>query len=344
MKKEEKFLEIRDGGFLQSKRWAFFQEEVGNKMIKLQFPAEFSASIVKYTLPIVGTYLFVPRGPIFLKEGVAQKCSKELLQIAKKEKSAWIRLEPQTKKDLDELRNYFKNLGCRVVKSKKNHEPAQTLMLDLKKTEKELLAEMKSKTRYNIRLAGKKGVKIEKSRDDKAIEAFIRLSEETAKRDGIKIHQENYYRRMIEVIPSDILSLYVAKFEGKIIATALVSFSGTVATYLHGASSSENRNVMAPHLLQWTAICQAKERGFSKYDFGGTKIQKNEKGQLIENSWSGISKFKIGFSPKGELTAFPGCWDVIVDKRKYHVYKFLQNIQDEFRKLKIKIKKNAKIG
>jgi peptidoglycan pentaglycine glycine transferase (the first glycine) len=346
MKKEKESpkLEIRDGGFLQSKQWADFQKTVGNKVLEMKFPAEFSSNVIEYVLPVVGSYFFVTRGPIFLKKGVSEKCAKELLETAKKRGAGWIRIEPQTKKELEELKKAFEKLGSKVVKAKKNHQPAQTLMLDLKKTEEELLAKMKAKTRYNIRLATKKGVIVEKSRDSEAVDAFVELSQETAKRDAIVIHPEKYYRKMIETIPAEMLSLYVAKFEGKIVGVALVSFSGSVATYLHGASSNENRNVMAPHLLQWTAICDAKKAGFSKYDFGGTKIEKDKDGKIIESSWQGITKFKVGFSPDGKPIEFPGCWDVIVDTKRYYTYLMLQSTKDLLWKLKLKIKKNVKMA
>lgn len=346
MKKENESpeLEIQDGGFLQSQEWANFQKAAGNNVLELQFPAEFSANVIEYALPVVGSYFFVPRGPIFFKKDMSEKCANELLAAAKKRRAGWIRIEPQTKKDLVELKEAFEKLGAKVVKAKKNHQPAQTLMLDLKKPKDELLSEMKSKTRYNIRLAAKKGVVVEKSNDKEAADAFIKLSQETAKRDAIVIHPERYYRKMIETIPAEMLSLYVAKFDGKIIGAALVSFSGSVATYLHGASSSENRNVMAPHLLQWTAICDAKKTGFSKYDFGGTKIEKDKDGKIIENSWQGITKFKVGFSPNAKPTEFPGCWDVVVDTKRYRVYVILQNAKDLLWKLKLKIKKNVKMA
>jgi lipid II:glycine glycyltransferase (peptidoglycan interpeptide bridge formation enzyme) len=90
-----------------------------------------------------------------------------------------------------------------------------------------------------------------------------------AKRQGIMAHPENYYRKMFEVIPGDILKLYVAEYENKIIAANLVVFYGETCTYLHGASDDAFRNVMAPYLLQWLQIQDAKKAGCVRYDFGG---------------------------------------------------------------------------
>ena len=341
MRKEEKEFFIKDGGFLQSSEWISFQKKAGKKVFILEEVEKFSANIIKHTLPFVGSYFFIPRGPVFFEIGFVEKCASKLLKLAQKNKVAWIRIEPQTKTELKEIKRFFNGLGFSIVKSKKDHQPVQTLMLSLEKPKEEILMEMKAKTRYNIRLAKKRGVVVQKIHSKDAINAFIRLLKETARRDGIAIHPENYYKTMLEVIPEKILSLYVAKFKGKIVAVASVSFFGSVATYLHGASSNENRNGMAPHLLQWVAISDAQREGFKKYDFGGTKIQRGENGQLLENNWSGITNFKLGFCPKNKPIAFPGCWDVVIDKRKYYTYRALQYAKNIASRLKLKIRKNA---
>jgi lipid II:glycine glycyltransferase (peptidoglycan interpeptide bridge formation enzyme) len=177
---------------------------------------------------------------------------------------------------------------------------------------------MKSKTRYNINLAQKKGVKITKGAN--CIDKFIDLVALTAKRKGIKFHPEDYYRKMIESIPSDILSLYCAEYQNKIIAANIVIFYGNTATYLHGATDDEYRNVMAPYLLQWQAIKDAKKRGFKKYDFGGVKT-------LDNNSWSGITKFKLGFSQTAKPIEFPGSYDIAINSFKYYIYRAIQKIK-----------------
>lgn len=332
-----------DGGFLQSKYWGRFQKEIERKIIEVG-GEDFSALMIFYDLPIVGGYFFVPRGPL-LKYPIInnqssnntqysipniQKFIKKMILVAKESSVGWVRIEPQTEKDLAMIREAARG-EYKVVKSKKDHEPAQTIMLDLAKSEEELLADMKQKTRYNVRLAGKKGVIIEKSKSKEAIESFLSLTKITAQRDRITPHPNWYYQKMLETIPEENLHLYIARYEGKIICANLVSFYGGVATYLHGASANEHRNVMAPFALQWTAILDAKKEGYEKYDFGGTKIAKDGK---YEESWSGISRFKQGFCPKCQPVEFPGCWDIIIDNKKYILYKFLQAGKDLLRKIK----------
>ena len=154
-------------------------------------------------------------------------------------------------------------------------QPREILILDISKSEEELLAGMKQKTRYNIKLAEKRDVKVLASREKKYIDEFCRLVKITAERDKITPHPENYYRKMFETIPPEILKLYIAEYEGKIIAANLVLFFGKTATYMHGASDNEHRNVMAPYLLQWQTILDAKKSGCNRYDLGGIKTVPN---------------------------------------------------------------------
>jgi lipid II:glycine glycyltransferase (peptidoglycan interpeptide bridge formation enzyme) len=202
-------------------------------------------------------------------------------------------------------------------------QPKEVFVVDIEKSPEQLLSEMKTKTRYNIGIAQKKGVKIY-SCDKKEMECmraeleFFRLTKEMAMRQGIVSHPEEYYRKMIEALPSEMLKIYVAEFDGKIIAANLVLFYGQAVTYLHGASGNEHRNLMAPFALQWQAILDAKEKGFTRYDFGGVKTDPSD------NSWAGITQFKAGFSPHTKPVEFSGSYDIVINSRKYAVYRGLQ--------------------
>ncbi len=324
-----------DGGFLQSKHWKKFQKSLGRDVFSFGDGENFHSNMIRHNLPIVGGYFFVPRGPLQSEKekGKRKKVERYLLEMidkAKEEKLGWVRVEPQSEKGLELIKKVLKFLGEKyeIKKSKKNHQPPQTLMIDLLQTEEEILMAMKSKTRYNIRLSERKGVKVFAKRGKKAVEKFLELSKITAKRDGIVLHPDEYYRKMIEIIPEENLKLYFAKIDDEIISTVMIAFYGGVATYLHGASGNSHRNVMAPQLLQWKAIKEAKKEGCKKYDFGGVKIDENEK-----NSWAGITKFKTGFCPKNEPINFPGCYDIIVDPFKYKTYQILQGILDFKNKL-----------
>jgi len=184
---------------------------------------------------------------------------------------------------------------------------------------------MKQKTRYNIKLSQKRGVFVKVISNfqfpisKQYIEDFLKLVKITSRRDKIASHPEGYYRKMFEVIPSDILKLYVAEYQGKIIGANLVLFFGKTATYMHGASDNLHREVMAPYLLQWQPILDAKKSGYEKYDLGGVKTQET-KGK----SWAGITKFKTGFVPELAPIQFPGCYDIILRSVRYNLYRAAQ--------------------
>lgn len=233
-------------------------------------------------------------------------------------------------------------------------QPKEILVMDITKSEEEILAGMKQKTRYNIRLAEKKEVKIIESR--KYIDEFVRLTKIMAKRQGITAHPESYYKKMLEAIPEDTLKLYVAEYEGKIIAANLVVFyphtkaikengadckttsdqnnnfgvgvHGNACTYLHGASDDDYRNIMAPYLLQWRQIQDAKKNECGKYDFGGISTNYESNTNIrITNKWSGITRFKFGFSPNTKPVEFPGSYDIIITPTIYYIYRIIQKIK-----------------
>ncbi|MFH0929911.1 MAG: peptidoglycan bridge formation glycyltransferase FemA/FemB family protein [Candidatus Moraniibacteriota bacterium] len=324
-----------DGGFLQSEYWRKFQESVGRKACTFFADEDDEmiayANVITHTLPIAGDYFYVPRGPTQVKSEklkVKSHNSKlkvffdDLIDLAGKNNIGWIRIEPNSEEELKLIQeNLLK--GLKIKKSAVDMQPREILVLDISKSEEEILSQMKQKTRYNIRLAEKKGVRIFTTREEKYIEDFLRLVEITAERDKITSHPESYYRKMLETIPGDVLKLYVAEYEGKIIVANLVLFFGKTTTYMHGASDSEYRNVMAPYLLQWQQILDAKKAGCEKYDFGGIKTASS-------NSWAGITKFKQGFAPDAKPIQFPGCYDIILKPGKYNLYRALQKIKRIF--------------
>ena len=299
------------GEFLQSLEWRKFQESVGRKTFHLE-GENFLVNIILHTLPIVGKYFYIPKGPEMRKQEI-----EEIINLAKENNASWIRIEPSSEESLEVIR---KNTKHKIIKAPHDVQPREIFVIDISKSEEELLAEMKPKTRYNIRLAEKKDIKIFNIGDDKYVEEFLRLTAVMAKRQGIVAHPENYYRKMFEVIPGDILKLYVAEYENKVIAANLVVFYGEICIYLHGASDDEFRNVMAPYLLQWRQICDAKKAGCARYDFGG----------VSSSRWQGITKFKTGFSSKTLPTVRPGSYDIILDNKKYWAYKFLQKLRNIF--------------
>lgn len=241
-------------------------------------------------------------------------------------------------------------------KNKVDIQPPDTVLLDLQKNEDDILAAMKSKWRYNVRLAQKKGVEVRAVHDtdsaqqiDDALEIFYSLYKTTAERDGIAIHSKNYYRDLFTVCAehnslsqaatteteknvsqhdAPLVTLYTAYHEGDALAAIITLFTKNEAVYLYGASSNVKRNMMPAYLLQWTAICDAKKFGAGVYDFYGIPPTDDE-----THPMHGLYLFKTGFG--GREVHRPGSFDVPTSP-VYTLYTQAENARSFFFK---KIKK-----
>jgi len=195
-------------------------------------------------------------------------------------------------------------------------QPSQTLILDLTKSEEEILQAMHQKTRYNIRLAEKKGVKIVEAGADR-FEEFWQLLTSTGDRDDFNLHGRGYYQAMLKMDKSFVKLLF-AEYQGKPLAGNLVIFFGDTATYIHGGSSNDNREVMAPYAMQWHTIKLAKQAGYKYYDFHG----------IDETKWPGVTRFKMGFG--GQIVKYPGTFDLVYDEAWYNIYKMIRKVRRTF--------------
>lgn len=261
--------------------------------------------------------------------------------------------------DIDE-RNFF-NYGIKTVsyadklKLKKNFvdiQPPDTSIIDLTLSEDEILSNMHSKWRYNIRLSEKKGVVIHKyTRNDvnlsKKVDRFYELTKETNARDGNSSHAKSYYLDLIsrsaknlesnnaEDKESPLITLYIAEHEGEEIASIMTLFSKDEAIYLYGASSNHKRNLMPNHLLQWTAMKDAKNYGSKCYDFYGMSPE----GKDEKHPMHGLYMFKSNFG--GQNIHRTGSWDVPT-KWIYFPYSFAEKLRAFwFKKIKKMMKKNG---
>lgn len=303
-----KTLKQENEDFLQSREWADFQKEAGNMVFSVS-GSDFSLNVIEYKLSIVGRYLYVPRGDFSNKYDLER-----VADLAKKRNVAWVRIDVFDKR----MHELIYALKLKIKKSPHDVQPRQVFKIDISGSEDDILTEMKQKTRYNIRLALKKDVKVKIGKD--YIEDFLKLVQLTSKRKEITSHPDDYYRKMIN-LPS--VKLYAAEFRGKIVAANIVSFYGKVATYLHGSSDNQYRNAMAPFLLQWQSILDAKKEGCTIYDFGGVSTDgKNKK-------WEGITRFKLGFSKNTKPFNYLGSYDIVINPARYAAYRILQGIKSK---------------
>ena len=194
-------------------------------------------------------------------------------------------------------------------------QPRKTVINNLDLAETDLLKAMHSKTRYNVRLAEKKNLKL--INDNTRIGDFIKLLKLTADRDAFRLHNADYYRRLAE-LDSGFIKLFLVEYNNQVLAAGLFCFYKNTITYLHGASANQNRQLMAPYFLHWQIMRQAAVGGFAYYDWYG----------IDERKWPGVTRFKLGFG--GELIEYPGAFDYPLQPRLYKLYKLARNLRRLF--------------
>lgn len=283
--------------------WTDFQETIGRKTWLIE-EKDASALVIKHKLPKGFNWLEVPRGPLFeSKKGLDEILSK-IQKIGKKEKSIFIRLSPYKK---------LSNVKCPMLNVLNDHHPEVSLVINLSQSESDILSQMKPKGRYNIKVAERHGVTVESSKD---VSPFFDLLKKTGNRDGFGIHTESYYQKFLETF-GDNAQLLLAKFEGQVIAGGLFVYLDDWGIYYYGASDNQHRNVMAPYLIQWTAIKESKQRGCTNYDFLGIAPDDSK-----NHPWTGVTDFKKKFG--GQVVSYPSAQEIVLRPFWHFLYRFLK--------------------
>lgn len=218
---------------------------------------------------------------------------------------------------MQELRFNMSTVNWNFRKAFHNILPSNTIYLDLKPSSETLMARMKPKTRYNIKLAHRKGVSI-RTIGMENLEIWYKLYKETAERNHILLNDIKYFEVMLTAKMTDMRSpaevnLLLAELDGVPLAAMFLVISLNRAYYLYGASSSYQRNAMATYALQWEAIQIAKNKGCSDYDMFGVAPRPDPHHPLY-----GLYKFKLGFG--GKLYHSIGSWDYPLDEEQYNIF------------------------
>ena len=214
-----------------------------------------------------------------------------------------------------EFRVNFNTRNWNLLKSQTDILPSNTVFLNLKQSPEKLLKNMKAKTRYNIRLAHRKGINVQRYGIEK-LDEWYRLYIETADRNNITLHpKEGFHDVLVSDAGEDVTpQLLMADLDGDYLAALFLLMSKKRGTYLFGASSARKRNVMATYAVQWEAIRMAQEAGCEEYDMFGTAPNANSSHPLY-----GLNRFKLGFG--GHQFHRMGCWDYPLDTAKYQTFR-----------------------
>lgn len=288
--------------------------------------------VLEKKLPLERTMLYSPRvnkaqmstiiSPFSGKGrgGVVAK----LKSLAAKSKAIFYRLELDIENNLSQLPNTNSQIPIGFRRAFEQMQPEQTLILDITKSEEEILAQMKPKGRYNIKVAERSNIIISSSnRPGPGLNNFYELYKATAKRQRITHREKNYFEALLEILgQKNYARVYIAQTqtENQNLAAAIVLYYNDKATYLFGGSSDEHRNLMAPYLLHWQIIKEARLRSMKKYDFFGVSHTKYE-----NRSWTGITRFKKQFG--GQEVQLLGSWDLVFRPIEYQVFKIAEKIR-----------------
>lgn len=312
----------KNAPFTQAWFFGEWQEMIGRKARRLKITKNSKVigflQLIEYPLVFSESFLYAPHGPVF-REDIDKKSetlfefSNELYKVGEKEKVAFVRFDPFAG-TINNLETCFKKTPLFHYHSS-YFQPKQEWILDLEKTEGETLNEMHPKTRYGIRLAENRGVKVEiiKSDFQKHFPNFINLMQKTAERNKFSLHPEIYYKNIFQNCEENKNAfLAIASYDDKIIAMNFVLFYGETVYFIFGASSDELKNLMAPHLLHWKSILEAKKSGCRIYNFGA-----------VGEEYRGVSRFKKSFG--GELLEHSDSYDLVLKPFWYLLYNIWKN-------------------
>lgn len=314
---------------LQSFEWGEFREKTNVKVIRRALEKNGKIidgfTITLHNVPKTNYMIgYLPKG-----NAPTMEILDEIKKIGKENNCIFIQLEPNIEKT--------EGLKLKDKSLIKSHHPLftkYTFEIDLEKTEDELLKSFSSKTRYNIRLALKKEVKVTLDDSEKAFRKYLDLTNETTKRQGFYAHTPDYHSKMWETLKdkrSDLelsAHLLLATFKKEILTTwVLFKFKDTLY-YPYGASTTKHKNLMANNLVMWEAIKFGKKMGLKKFDLWGALGPNASE----NDSWYGFHKFKLGYDPRH--VEFVGSYDLVINPSLYNFYKVADKFRWGFLKLK----------
>jgi lipid II:glycine glycyltransferase (peptidoglycan interpeptide bridge formation enzyme) len=306
---------------LQMGEWGELKKEFGWKPVRI-INNEVGAQILFRHLPLGLTIGYMPKPVTSDKlQDTSNEFWREVDSVCKQNHAIFLKIEP------DETFNVQRST---FNVSLHNIQPPRTIVISIKEDEEKILAKMKPKCRYNIRLAEKKGVTV-RAWDD--IPAFHEMMTVTGGRDNFGVHSLEYYQRAYELFnPKGTCELLVAEYEGKPLASLMVFANGKRAWYVYGASNDHERNRMPTYLLQWQAIRWAKARGCDEYDLWGVPDENEETLEANfetrhDGLW-GVYRFKRGFG--GEVKRAAQALDRVYNPLLYWLYLWRMNRKTEF--------------
>lgn len=311
---------------LHIERVGFFEEGILQKALQVTF----------HPIPLLNrTAGYYPKGFMPDEEQLAA-----LQQIAKQHNALFIKMEP--------------NIAQRVGSPSAHTQVAQfltdhgatpgrplftkyTFQLDLTPDEDKLFSNLSSKTRYNVNLAYKKGVRIVEDSTMAGMEEHLAILNETTTRQGFYAHSPEYFKTMFEVLGpetgSGMLRIFKAVYEGTTLASWIMFIFNNTLYYPYGASRAIHREVMASNLLMWEMIIYGKQQGCSMFDMWGSLGPEPDS----KDPWFGFHRFKKGYG--GDLVEFLGTYDLVMNEPLYKAFRVSENLRWKLLRLKARFRR-----
>jgi lipid II:glycine glycyltransferase (peptidoglycan interpeptide bridge formation enzyme) len=303
-----------DGGnILQSRAWGEFKRSFGwTPLYRRDDSSGVAVLVLQRWIPGLGRLWYVPKGP-----GV---CGADALQpivagLAAERRAFTIKVEPEIEAS-DGADRSLRAMG--LVKAARDVQITRaTIIVDLRRDDDALLASFKPKTRYNIRLAQRRGVKVEAVRTSpENVDTMYELMSATQSRAGFTLRPRRYfagYWRLHEAAGQG--QLFLASLGGEVLAGVYATFLGAKAWYKDGGSTKHRSEVMAPHLLQWEVMRWLRARGIAGYDLVAVPPRDELR---AGHPLYGLYRFKSGYNDR--ITEFVGTWDAVVDRRRHAIW------------------------
>lgn len=286
---------------LQTSYWEEFRREWGNEVLETKYGI-LTLHKIPYTKFKIAMF---EKGPAPTKTMLT-----DLKKLGRENNLIFIKLEANCLKS-DKLVDLMESEGATT--GRRLFTPT-TFWVNLTPSEENLMKSFSGKTRYNIRLAERKGVTVKEDNSDKAFDRYLNLTRETIRRQGFYAHSEKYHRLMWNILKkAGVAHLLTATFQGEIITTWIVFVWKKFLYYPYGASTEKYKEVMANNLMMWEAIKFGKKLGLTTFDLWG-----REEGK-------GFTKFKEGYNPK--IIEFLGSWDLVINGPAYFIYRLAEKIR-----------------
>lgn len=308
---------------LQSWEWGEARRKMGIEVLRLgEFDKDSLINVYQITfhkIPYTNCKIgYLPRSHM-----PSQEILRFLADEGRKRKCFFIKIEPYEEKNTEGV-NTISPRGCVLIKSLHPLFPDWTMMLDLTQSENELLSNMHPKTRYNIRLAEKKGIIVKEMTHQEGFEIFAKLYFDTCKKQRYFGHKYTYHKTVFETLRNTIAHILIAFYENTPLAAYEIFIFNDVSYYPYGGSSDLHRNLMAPNLLMWETIKFGKHRGAKYFDMWGSLPPHYES----RNPWAGFTRFKEGYG--GQFVEFVGSYDLVINNFLYKIYNQFYVLRNKF--------------